>query len=211
MKTLGHIPLGIFSLLHDRTDEELPESVLVQVAAYRAAIEAAAGELDTHEEVKAGILPKPSQVYPRVTAFLDAVLAKGRVSNEELDALARSIGEEILPLLAAAARAQLAEIAKTLVTRQQWDRLHVLVLGPYMAKQGDLLLQYFARILRTHQQGDWRVVYFDGDDLPSAFDRLGTTMLDALGSKAIFGKRARLHRDVLAEATTEYLKSLTTI
>jgi hypothetical protein len=36
-------------------------------------------------------------------------------------------------------------------------------------------------------------------------------MLDALGSKAIFGKRARLHRDVLADATTEYLKSLTAI
>jgi hypothetical protein len=218
MKTLGHIPLGIFSLLHDRTYEQLSESVLVQVAAYRAAIEAAAGALDTHEEAKAGILPKPSQVYPKVTAFLGAVLAKGRVSEHELDAFARSIGEDIPPLLAAAARAQfgacntlVTEIRKKLLTKEQWDELHVLVLGPYMAKQGELFLQYFAEVLHTHQQGDWRVVYFDGDDLPSAFDRLGTTMLDALGSKAIFGKRARLHRDVLADATTEYLKSLTAI
>jgi len=145
------------------------------------------------------------------------VVAKRRVSDRELDAFARSVGEELPPLLAAAARAQLdacnklvTEIKKKLLTKQQWDELHVLVLGPYMAKQGELFLQYFAKILHTRQQGDWRVVYFDGDDLPSAFDRLGTTMLDAVGSKAIFGERARLHRDVLADATVEYLKSLTT-
>ncbi len=106
MKTLGHIPLGVFSLLRDRTDEELPESVLVQVAAYRAAIEAAADALDAREEAKAGILPRPNQVYPKVTAFLDAVLAERRVSDRELDAFARSVGEEIPPLLAAAAVSQ---------------------------------------------------------------------------------------------------------
>jgi hypothetical protein len=84
--------------------------------------------------------------------------------------------------LAAAARAQLdacntlvPKLNKKLLTKQQWEELHVLVLGPYMAKQGELFLQYFAKILHTHQRGDWRVVYFDGDDLPSAFDRLGTT------------------------------------
>jgi hypothetical protein len=103
------------------------------------------------------------------------------------------------------------KLNKKLLTKQQWEELHVLVLGPYMAKQGELFLQYFAKILHTHQRGDWHVVYFDGDDLQSAFDRLGATMLDALGSKAIFGKRARLHCDVLADATVEYLKSLTTI
>jgi hypothetical protein len=217
MKTLGHIPLGIFSLLHDRTGEELSQSVLAEVQAYRAAIAAAAGALDTREEAKAGVLPRPSLVYPKVTAFLDAVLAERRVPGRELGAFARSVGEEIPPLLAPAARAQLdacnklvTEIRKKLLTKRQWDELHVLVLGPYMAKQGELFLQYFAKILYTHQQGDWRVVYFDGDDLPSAFDRLGTTMLDALGSRAIFGKRARRHRDVLADATVEYLKGLTT-
>ena len=51
-------------------------------------------------------------------------------------------------------------------------------------------------------------VYFDGDDLQSAFNRLGTTMLDAVVSDAIFSDRERLHRDVLADATTQFLDEL---
>jgi hypothetical protein len=216
MKTLGHIPLGVFSLLHDRTDKEFPESLLAQITAYRAAIESAAGELDTREEAKAGILPRPSQVYVKVTSFLDTILARRKVSGPELTAFARSVGEDIKPLLTAAARAQLdacnarvAEIRKKLLTEQQWDEIRVLVFGPYMARRGELFLQYFSKILDTPEQGDRRLVYFDGDDLSSALDRLGTTMLDALASSAIFGERDRLHRDVLADATMQYLRSLT--
>jgi len=84
----------------------------------------------------------------------------------------------------------------------------VLVLGPYMAREGELFPQYFARILDTPTQADRRLVYFEGDDLQSAFDRLGTTMLDAEAADAIFGDRERLHRDVLADATTRYLDEL---
>ena len=42
----------------------------------------------------------------------------------------------------------------------------------------------------------------------SAADRLGTTMLDAVASHAIFTDRDRLHSDVLADDTTKYLKEL---
>jgi hypothetical protein len=215
MKTLGHMPLGAFCLLHDHMDGELPEVVLAEVESYRAAIEGAADALDMHEEAKAGILPEPSQIYPKVTAFLDAVITERSISKSELDMFAQSVAGDIGPVLAAAARAQLdacneivTHIRKELLTPAQWAELRVIVLGPYMARQGELFLQYFAEVLNTPQQGDRRVVYFDGDDLTGAFDRLGTTMLDAVASHAIFGERDRLHRDVLADATTRYLKSL---
>jgi hypothetical protein len=77
-----------------------------------------------------------------------------------------------------------------------------------MAREGELFPQYFARILDTPTQADRRLVYFEGDDLQSAFDRLGTTMLDAVAADAIFGDRERLHCDVLADATTRYLDEL---
>jgi hypothetical protein len=215
MKTLGHMPLGVFCLLHDHTDEPLSEAALAEIEAYRGAIGAAAEALDTREEAERGILPKPSQVYAKVTAMLDAAIAERRVSAQELAAFARSVATDLEPVLAAAARAQLdacnalvTRIRQTLLTEDQWAKLQVLVLGPYMAKQGEIFLQYFAKILDTPEQGDRRIVYFDGDDLPAAFDRLGTTMLDAVASRAIFGERNRLHRDVLADATKLYLKGL---
>jgi hypothetical protein len=74
-----------------------------------------------------------------------------------------------------------------------------------MAKQGEIFLQYFSKELNTQVAGDRRLVYFDGNDLKGAFERLGTATLDAEAAQAIFGNRRRLHRDVLADATREYL------
>jgi hypothetical protein len=99
-------------------------------------------------------------------------------------------------------------IREQLLSDEQWHELRVLVLGAYMARQGELFLQYFSQLLETPTQGDRRLVYFDGDHLQSAFDRLGTTMLDAMASQAIFGDWERLHRDVLADETTRYLGDL---
>lgn len=215
MKTVGHMPLGVYCLLYDRADRQLDDARLAQLSDYRAAMEAASDALDTSEQAKVGILPGPSPVYGKVTAFLDTVIDAGRVSSNELTDFARSVGPDIEPLLAAAAIAQLdacdaiiREIQQTRLTDAQWAELRVLVLGPYMARQGQLFLQYFSLLLDTPQQGDRRVVYFDGEDLAEAYDRLGTTMLDSQASHAIFDDHDRLHRDVLADATTDYLKRL---
>lgn len=77
-----------------------------------------------------------------------------------------------------------------------------------MARQGQLFLQYFGEPLDTPPRGNRRVVYFDGDDLGEAFERLGTMMLDAEASHAILDGHNQLHRDVLADATPGYLKKL---
>jgi hypothetical protein len=77
-----------------------------------------------------------------------------------------------------------------------------------MTRQNQLLLQYFGELLHTPAQGDRRVLYFDGEDLAEALDRLGTTMLYAEASYAIFGDRNRLRRDVLADSTTVYLQNI---
>ncbi|MEM7398172.1 MAG: hypothetical protein AAGF09_07150 [Pseudomonadota bacterium] len=216
MKTLGHISLGVYCLLHDQADRPLDESRLVQLTDYRNAIQAARPDLDTTEEARTGVLPAPSPVLGIVIPFLDAVIANGRASGEELADFGKSVGPEIPALLTAAARVQLdacdaliREIRLTRLTDEEWENLRVLVLGPYMARQGQLFLQYFSRLLNTPAQGDRRVVYFDGKDIGEALDRLGTTMLDAQASHAIFGERDRLHRDVLADATTDYLSRLT--
>jgi hypothetical protein len=215
MKTLGHIPLAAFCLFCDHMGGRLATGSLAKISEFRGALESCAEDLDTSDEVQQGILPKPSPVYAKVIAFLDAVIAKEGASGEEIGAFAQSVGEDIPPLLAAAARAQLdacnvlvTHIRQQLLSNDQWDEVRVLILGPYMARQGQLFLQYFSQLLNTSPQGDRRLVYFDGDDLQGAFDRLGTTMLDAMASHAIFGDRERLHRDVLADETTRYLRDV---
>ncbi|MCK5088821.1 MAG: hypothetical protein KAQ88_02465 [Hyphomicrobiaceae bacterium] len=216
MKTLGHITLAVYCLLSDwATERPIPENHLARISSYRAALGTLADELDTRAAVEQGILHKPTQIYAKSTALLDTVLARGCVSRDELKAFARDVCVDIGPVLMAAAQDQLRachervqHIRQNILSPEQWREICVLVLGPYMAREGELFLQYFARILDTPAQADRRLVYFEGDDLQSAFDRLGTTMLDAVASDAIFGDRERLHRDVLADATTRYLDEL---
>jgi hypothetical protein len=217
MRTLGHIPLAVFCLFCDHTGGRLTADLLVKISEYRGALEASAEDLDTSEEVQQRILPKPSPVCAKAIAFLDAVIAKEGASSEEIAAFAQSVSEDISPLLAAAARAQLdacnalvTHIRQQLLSNDQWNEVRVLVLGAYMARQGQLFLQYFSQLLDTPMQGDRRLVYFDGDDVQGGFDRLDTTMLDAMASHAIFGDRERLHRDVLADETERYLRHVAT-
>lgn len=216
MKTLGHMPLAVYCLLSDwATGKPIPEGQLARISAYRAALTSLAEELDTRLEVERGILHKPTQIHAKSTAQLEAVLARRSVSGDELNAFSNDVRDDIGPVLMAAAQDQLRachervqHIRHNILSPEQWQEVCVLVLGPYMAREGEIFLQYFAKILDTPMQSDRRLVYFEGHDLQSAYDRLGTTMLDAVASDAIFGDRERLHRDVLADATTKYLDEL---
>jgi hypothetical protein len=215
LKTLGHTPLAVFCLLGGAPEGPLDDSLMSRITDYRAALASCAQDLDTSQEPRTGVLRQPSPLYAKVMRFLDGLAASREHSHAALAAFAGDVGADIGPLLAAAARAQLdscdalvRRIRRDLLSREEWRELRVLVLGPYMARQGDLFLQYFAKLLDTPMQGDKRLVYYDGDDLVGAFDRLGTVMLDAMASHAIFGDRSRLHRDVLADGTARYLEAL---
>ena len=213
MKTLGHIPLAIFCLFHAVNDGPLSRSLKGRLVSYRALLDSAGRELDLSEEVDAGIVPRPVAIHAMAMAFLGSVLKAGTTSRHALHGFTRGVCNDVDLVLAVAARAQLAACERTvkeiraLLSPEEWAELRVLILGPYMAKQGEIFLQYFSKELSTPVSGDRRLIYFDGDDLEAAYERLGTVTLDAQAAQAIFGNRRRLHRDVLADATREYLSA----
>ena len=216
LKTNGHMPMALFSLLGDVANgEPLPEPRLRALADYAEKVKAASADLEPKDELRSGLLDRPIQLFSHCVAFMDAVLDAGRVKPDELGKFARDAEEDINTALAGAARAQLnachervTQIRTELLSAEEWQSLWVLVLGNYMARQGELFLQYFSKALHTTEQGDHRLVYFEGDDIELALERLGTAMLDAPASQAIFADRDRLHRDVLADETARYLDTL---
>lgn len=216
LKTNGHIPMAILCLLGDVANgEPLPAPRLRALAAYADAVKAASADIDPVKELRAGLLDTPVHLLDRCITFMDAVLDAGCAKPDELGAFARESEEDINTALAGAARAQLnvchervTRIRTELLSAQEWESLWVLVLGNYMARQGELFLQYFSRVLHTPEQGDRRLVYYEGDDVELALERLGTLMLDAHASQAVFAEKDRLHRDVLADETARYLDTL---
>jgi hypothetical protein len=213
MKTLGHIPLAVFCLLDAVHDGPLSPSLKARLVSYRTLLDGAGPALDVTEERAAGILPGPVTIHAVAMAFLATVLRTGAASRQALHDFTRGVCDDVDHVLAVAAQAQLAACERTmaevraLLSPKEWAELRVLILGPYMAKQGQIFLQYFAKLLNTPVSGDRRLVYFDGDDVKAAYERFGTATLDAEAAQAIFGNRRRLHRDVLADATHAYLQA----
>ncbi|MCC6743903.1 MAG: hypothetical protein IT175_08580 [Acidobacteria bacterium] len=94
------------------------------------------------------------------------------------------------------------------LTADEWSRLHVVIMGVHMARDGELAQQYFVRLLGEPGEGR-RVVYAEGIfDEARALDLLGTHVLDGRAGTAFFGHDLRMHRDILADAARERLDEL---
>ena len=216
LKILGHVPLAIFSrLTMEAGAAALSGTTQADLAAYRDRLRDCAADLDTSGEAESGALPRPMTICDRSRAVLDSVIARGQVTEDELQAFAGSMAEEVNLLFGAAARTQLdvlhrhvLRIKRTVLSRDEWRDFRVVVMGPRMAHKEDLFLQYFSHVLHTPMYTDRRLVYYEGDDPDAALELLGTTLIDSRVSRAFFSDEARMHRDVLADATREYLKEL---
>lgn len=216
LKTLGHVPLAIYSLLTlEAGAPVLSDETLTQLSEYRNRLVDCAATLDAREHVEGGELPRPVTVYERSLAFLDTVIERLRVSETALDAFTAGMTDDLHCLFAAAARAQLDAVheriralRETVLTPREWKDLRVVVMGPHMAHKDDLFLQYFAHVLHTPLYTDKRLVYFEGDDEDGALALLGTTLIDGRLSRAFFGEENRMHRDILSNAAKRYLSEL---
>lgn len=216
LKTNGHMPMALLCLLGDVANgDPLPEPRLHALSDYSEMVKAASSELDLKEELRQGLLEKPIDLFNHCVAFMESVLRAGNVKPDDIMKFARDAEKDINAALAGAARAQLnacheriTQIRAEMLSAEEWRSLWVLILGNYMARQGELFLQYFSRVLHTPEQGDHRLVYFEGEDVELALERLGTVMLDTHASQAVFADRDRLHRDALADETARYLKTL---
>jgi hypothetical protein len=91
---------------------------------------------------------------------------------------------------------------------QEWDRLHVVIIGPHMPRENLVVTQYFLRLLHEPSEGR-RVVYAESLwEEPQALDLLGTHLLDGSVGEAFFGDYMRMHRDLLGDAAKQYLPRL---
>jgi hypothetical protein len=74
-----------------------------------------------------------------------------------------------------------------------------------MARDGEVTLQYFRRLLGEPGEGG-RVVYAEGLWQPrDALDLLATHEVDGAAGAAFFGDPLRMHRDILADGAAMWL------
>jgi hypothetical protein len=213
LKAVAHVPLALYVLLAPFGDGPLTAERLDELRRYRAQVAAARDSL-AGRGLGATVLERQQKVLAESLTFLDGVVERRQASVDEVKAFARRLGPLLLANAEDSARLQLDALhARTTAWRRQlgpdaWARLHVVVVGSAMPRQGNLPVQYYARLLGEPGEGR-RLIYAEALwDEGKARDLLGTHLVDTAVGDAFFGDDRRMHRDLLADAATEYLKQL---
>jgi hypothetical protein len=213
LKAVAHVPLGVWAALDLAGDDPIPDGRAVELRAYRDAIAAARASL-VPGEFPPSSLERQFRMLDASIAILDAAAKRRVVVRSELDAFARRMAPLMLANAREAARGEIDMLHaivsrwRTQVSTPDWARLHVVIMGVHMARDGELAQQYFIRALGEPGEGR-RVVYAEGIfDEAKALDVLATHLIDGRAGTAFFGYDLRMHRDVLADAAREYLDEL---
>jgi hypothetical protein len=212
VKTIAHIPLAVYVALTPGGGA-VDDDRLKTLAGLRALIPPAAASLDTLK-LSTTTLARQRRIVAAALAFLDEVTGRRRFTRASLLAFTRRMAPLAMENVTEATRAQL-DATHALVSAwrrelspQDWDQLHVLIVGPHMPRERLVVMQYFLRLL--HEPGEGRRVVY-AESLwtePQALDLLGTHLLDGSVGEAFFGDYMRMHRDLLGDAAREYLPRL---
>jgi len=212
VKTIAHIPLALYVTLTPG-DGAVDDDRLKTLAGLRELIPPAEASLHTLK-LSATTLARQKQIVAASLAFLDEVAGRRRFARSSLLAFTHGIAPLVMENVTEATRAQLdathAQVSawRRDLSPQEWDQLHVLIIGPHMPREDLVVMQYFLRLLHEPREGR-RVVYAESLwTEPQALDLLGTHLLDGGVGEAFFGDYMRMHRDLLGDAASQYLPSL---
>ena len=212
IKTIAHIPLAIYVILTPG-DGAIDDGRLKTLAGLRELIPPAEASLDT-VKLSAATLARQKRIVAASLAFVDDVAGKRQFARSVLLQFTRAMAPLVMENVTEATRAQLdathAQVSawRRDLSPQEWDQLHVLVIGPHMPREDLAVTQYFLRLLHEPREGR-RVVYAESLwEEPQALDLLATHLLDGGVGEAFFGDYMRMHRDLLGDAASEYLPRL---
>jgi len=212
VKTIAHIPLAIYVTLTPG-DGVVGEDRLKTLAGLRELIPPAEASLDTLK-LAAATLARQKRIVANSLAFLDDVSGRRQYTRSSLVAFTRGIAPLVMENVTEATHAQLdathgqVSAWRRDLSPQEWDQLHVLIIGPHMPREQLVVMQYFLRLLHEPREGR-RVVYAESLwQEPQALDLLGTHLVDGSVGEAFFGDYMRMHRDLLGDAASRYLPGL---
>jgi hypothetical protein len=196
LKSIAHLALGLHSLFFeaDREPTRLGELRAAAVMALEALQDRGftAAQLDRQRKIIALSLPVAGafdlRAYERTVAPL--LLANA------LDAAAAEIADLDVAV----------EEARRRLSPEEFSRLHVIVVGAHMARDGEIAMQYFEKLLGERE--GLRLVYAEGLwDEASELHLLATHLLDASVGEGFFGDPRRMHRDLLSDAAAQVLST----
>lgn len=213
LKAIAHIPLALYVTLYSYGDAQLSEPQIAELRHYRELMLAVQGDLN-HRGFPAQLLERQKKILVLSQEFIDRVIESRTIKQKELTTFTHNSAALILANSEDAAKAEIDLLHKQVMlwreqmSPQQWQRLHVVVIGAHMMRDGALVMQYFSKLLNETKEGQ-RIIYAEGlDDEKASLNLLAMHLLNAPAAEAFFGDPERLHRDLFSDAAHEYLQKL---
>lgn len=213
LKTVAHIPLALFAFTIGQGEGDLGEQRAGELKKYRTLIESAAKDLP-----KRGLpdlmLVRQNKIIEPSLAFIDALLESKKVRRDEALKYIQGVKPAVLENMYDAAKSELDGLHKQMtawkaeLTPEEWKNLKVVIMGAPLPRKGNLAVQYFARLLGEPGES-FRIVYTESVyDEEKSLRVLATSELDKGVAIAFFDEPTRMHRDLLADVATEYIRKM---
>jgi hypothetical protein len=203
LKAVAHVPLALQVLFTG------PAVELDRIRTLRALAAQARAELGLW--CGGALRDRQARILEACLQVLDDRLSPGGLAPGQLAAFTGRMGPLVLANAADAAGLELEELDRQVavwrraMAEAEWRALRVVISGSHMAREGEVTLQYFCRLLGEPGEGG-RVVYAEGLWQPrDALDLLATHEVDGAAGAAFFGDPRRLHRDILADGAAAWL------
>jgi len=214
LTTVSHITLTIFLLLEPYGEGEVsPERIERLEQLSRLALAA-------KPTVAKNLAANPSLAEEQQTlidisrSFIEQIVSDGVWRLKELATFLEKVKPQILKNVQRAAEFRIDHFHRQVVawkqsmSTEEWERLHVVVLGTAMPRKNNLAVQYFSKILGVRGEG-LKIIYAESVFNPRrALQILGTNLLDTQIGEGYFADPWRMHRDLLGNAAAVYLDGL---
>lgn len=159
----------------------------------------------------ASALARQERILDACVQLMDDQLRPGGLAPGRLEAFTAELGPLLLANAAEAAGLELDDLNRGVdrvrrgMAPGDWQALRVVVIGSHMAREGEVTMQYFSRLLAEPREGG-RIIFAEGLWQPKdALDLLATHQVDQRAGEAFFGDPWRMHRDILADGARQWL------
>ncbi|MEP9375272.1 hypothetical protein ABLE91_01065 [Aquabacter sp. CN5-332] len=211
-KTVAHLALGAVVVLEAFADDPAANAAtwkphLEKLLAQAQALKPIVGTLGFDDDA----LARANFVLDKGSAFISSTLAAGTYTRADLQAFARDLTPILLGSATSVAKAQIDGLHRVVeewraqMSPEEWAKVRVVVLGPHMPRDGNILVNYF-RFAFGKDEAEKRVTYAENVfDKAGGLNLLGTILTDRRMAKLVFDDEMRMDRDLLSDAAQAYL------
>lgn len=215
LTTISHITLTIFLLLEPYGEGAVSPDRLDQLKQLDGFALAARQPVAESLAFNPSLAAEQQTLIDTSRAFIQKIVGKKNWVAKELGNFLETVKPQILKNIKQAAKFRIDHFHRQMIVwkktmpKEEWGRLHVVVLGAAMPRKNNLAVQYFSKLLGVRGEG-LKITYAESMfSHQRALQILGTNLLDAQIGVGYFGDPWRMHRDLLGNAAAVYLDERT--